>query len=148
MTMDRVLAVYRNLKERSNVYSLIKGLPIKLLYLDELDVPAKFLIYQNTAMIQIQNGLDHEEFYLLHEIGHYLLHREMISCCFNQNHQELEANLFACIFLIHGELIYPYYGQYLIDHGVPRKVIQVFEEYLYQYRHVLQYQDYWLCLEA
>lgn len=91
-------------KYDNNVYSLIKDLDIELhkIDLDELfgftvNINNRNLIYVNS------NSPNYINFIIAHEIGHVILHdsklREFNKMIDNKNKEELQANLFATMFL-------------------------------------------------
>ncbi|MGX8834925.1 ImmA/IrrE family metallo-endopeptidase [Amedibacillus sp. YH-ame6] len=132
MTLDKVLNVYRQMENRGDVYQFLKDENIDLLYQD-MKEPSKLFMFQMHALILIRNGLEQEEYYILHELGHYLMHKDIVGSAYGYGRAELEANMFACIYLLQGNLLNENSRSSLLAKGVPPKDITIFMDSLYQY---------------
>lgn len=147
MTLDKIMNAYQTLEVKHDVYQLLETLDIKWFYQD-IKEPAKLFTYQDYTMIIVKDAVDHEVYYLLHEIGHYLLHKGESLYLYGNSKAEYEADLFACVYLLHGELSADCYEMYLVDQGVPACVITRFRDMVYQYQQVQRYGDIWMRLEC
>ena len=147
MTLDKILEAYELLEVRGDVYRLLDSLGIHLFYQD-MEIPAKLYTYKGYDSIFVRTNIQNEEYYILHEIGHYLLHQGTSLYYYGNSRAEFEADLFACIYLINADLSCTYYEMYLVDKGVPTKVITRFQDTLYQYLQAKHYGDVWLRMEC
>ncbi|WP_320973832.1 ImmA/IrrE family metallo-endopeptidase [Dysgonomonas capnocytophagoides] len=108
------------------------------------------------VVIFIKPGLpdQHENFLLLHELGHYFLHmRTGISDIAlqlrNTRREENEANIFACLYLLDNQIHdNEYYDTYLCSVGVPVKIADYVQECIHQYKQVRRWGNKWMRLEC
>lgn len=135
-----------------DAYCLIERLGVNLIYDNDMvgGVPARLVCLPDCVMLYLNESPGIEEEYLIyHEIGHYILHTDQgINRLFNNRRLEYEANIFACLCLVHADLTADYYTLYLISHGVPHKTVLAFHEALYQYKQTELFGDCWRILEC
>lgn len=89
----------------NNIYSLIKDLNIKVNKIDLENLYGFTVNMNGNSFLYVNCNIDEysQEYIIAHEIGHILLHdnklREFNKIANNKNKEELQANLFATIFL-------------------------------------------------
>lgn len=130
--LKKILHAYEKLEERNDIYKLITELGINLEYAS-ISEPSKIFVYDgiNTIILKINQG--NEGFYILHEIGHFLLHARNVIFLTDNNLCELEANIFVCIFLLKGDLFDKNCISQLKELNVPDHIIVDFNNSLQKY---------------
>lgn len=147
MTLDKILQAYKRIEERGDVYRLLNDLDIHLFYQD-MKVAGSIFMMDGYVSIFIQYNLIQKEFYILHEVGHYLLHQDISLQLYGSSKAEYEANLFACVYLLYGDIYDRYYENILQSNGVPSNIISRYRDMIYQYIQVERYGIDWLRLEC
>ena len=108
------------------------------------------------VVIFINPGLpeQYEQFLLLHELGHFYLHMttgisDAALQIRNIRREENEANIFACLYLLDNQIYdNEYHDTYLCSVGVPAKIADYVQEYIYQYKQVRKWGNKWMRLEC
>lgn len=66
-----------------------------------------------------------------------------VNLLYNSNKLEYEANMFACLCLVIGDFTYNYdYRAYLKNYEVPLKIINQFQDTIFQFKQTGQYSKY------
>ena len=146
-TLDKLLQAYYALEERpSDLCKLLKDHDFQLLPIDHR--VAQIVVIDDLRIICINHNIERKEFYILHEFAHYLLHINKINFLEASRKAENEANMFACLYLLNGNLYDEYYEYILKSYEVPNNVIERYRDMLYQYMQVQTYGIGWLRLEC
>lgn len=137
----------------SDVYELLKELDIDIAYDNDLAGNKECRIFSckdgNCVFIKENLNPLYEQFLLLHEMGHYLMHYGVSTYFTPAGRLEHEANMFVCLWLIKNDIdSTQYYDQYLIGCGVPISVAVDFQDTLYQFRQTQRYGNTWLRMEC
>lgn len=137
----------------SDVYELLKELNIDITYDNDLagNKDCRIFSCEDGNCIFIKENLNplYEQFLILHEIGHYLMHYDISTYFTPVGRIENEANMFACLWLIKNDIdSAQYYDQYLINCGVPINIAIKFQDTLYQFRQSQRYGNVWLRMEC
>lgn len=115
----------------------------ELLSDNNLTVMSSDILPEGSDALKIGNNIfiresitdeQYKQFLILHEVGHHLLHDDRITSFYykirmSRSKNELEANLFACLYLLRDESLEDLNViEYLSNNGVPKKVaIKVFD---------------------
>ena len=137
----------------NDIYGLLNDLDVDIVYDNDLAGNEECRIFScadgNCVFIKEKLNPLYEQFLLLHELGHYLMHYGMSTYFTPAGRLEHEANTFVCLWLIRNDICSAQcYDQYLINCGVPVNVALDFQDTLYQYRQSKLYGDVWLRMEC
>lgn len=152
MTFDKILKTVQGIIENYSLDDYIKENNIHLEYDEDMlkNKDSVIISIQNDTCIFIKPNLneEYEKFLILHELGHYVLHRDCSKLLTSSTKMEHEANMFACLWLINCNIKDSiYFDTWLLSQNVPHQVTNDFQDTLYQYKQTSKFGDKWLRME-
>ncbi len=130
--------------------NLLKEFNIKIIHDDALcyTKDARMVNVDGVTLLFIKEGLsdETERFLILHEIGHLVCGSSWLRNC---GANEMDANTFACLYLLNNQIQDAHYFQvYLKEQGVPQKIADAVQERIYQFKMAERYGNDWLIMEC
>ena len=153
MTFEAIMNYVDNYIDYEDVYAMLKELDIDICYDDDMVQQGYARIYSGVVgnCLFIKTNLEpaFEQFLILHELAHFILHRGTCTLFTSSSKLEYEANMFACLWLIKNQIDTAiYYDIYLLEQAVPERIISSFQDSLFQYRQAKKYKNSWYRMEC
>lgn len=145
-------SIYENVElyKSMSLKELLKEFHIKIVYDDSLCYgrDSRTVSVDGITLVFAKEGLpeEKERFLVLHEIGHLVCGCSWLR---NNSANELDANTFACLYLLHNDIWESqYFRVFLKENGVPAEIANRVQERIYQFKMTERHGDDWLLMEC